>query len=68
MWVHGAGYHTQRVSTHEEVTRMLTATKKKVLYVLAVTAMVLALVGAPAGISTAFAGECESASGNCSGG
>jgi len=47
---------------------MLTATKKKVLYVLAVTAMVLALVGAPAGISTAFAGECESASGNCSGG
>ena len=47
---------------------MLTATKKKVLYVLAVAAMVLALLGAPAGISTAFAGDCEGASGNCSGG
>ena len=48
---------------------MLTATKKKVLYVLAVTAMVLALLGAPAGISTVLAGDCDGASGaNCGGG
>jgi hypothetical protein len=47
---------------------MLTATKKKVLYVLAVTAMVLALLGAPAGISTAFAGDCDGASTCTSGG
>jgi len=47
---------------------MLAATKKKVLYLIAVAATVLALLGAPAGISTAFAGDCEGASGNCSGG
>jgi hypothetical protein len=47
---------------------MLTATKNKVLYVLAVTAMVLALLGAPAGISTAFAGDCEDATGSTCGG
>jgi hypothetical protein len=47
---------------------MLTATKKKIVYLIAVTATVLALLTAPAGISTAFAGDCETTSGSCSGG
>jgi len=47
---------------------MLTATKKKVVYLIAVAATVLALLSAPAGISTAFAGDCEGVSGECSGG
>jgi hypothetical protein len=45
---------------------MLTATKKKVLYALAVTAMVLALLIAPAGVSTTLAEDCQNAStGSC---
>ena len=59
VWVHEAGRHTQRVSTHEEVTRMLAATRKKALLLLTAAALALILVSTPLGVSSAFAEDCQ---------
>ena len=63
VWVHETGRHTQRVSTQEEVTRMLTATRRKVLTLLTAAVLALMLVSTPLGVSSAFACEPEGQSG-----
>ena len=65
MWVHEAGRpNSTSLLPHQEVTLMLTATRKKVLTLLTAAVLALMLVSTPLGVASTFACDPEHASGS----